>query len=99
MRLLRFLSRLAFICNVCFLVSCGLQYLPALPDNALTSNIITLGYFGVIFVNFFINLIVVILFLLRRLWTTGIPRWLLIVNFIFFIVQILLFYHFNHSIQ
>jgi hypothetical protein len=99
MRLLRFLSRLAFICNICFLVASSLRYLPALPDNALLSDIIVLGYFVSIGVNFFVNLIVIILFVLRRIWAAGVPRWLLIVNFIFFVVQIVLFYRFNHSIQ
>jgi hypothetical protein len=99
MRLLRFLSRLAFICNICFLVASSLRYLPALPDNALLSDIIVLGYFVSIGVNFFVNLIVIILFLLRRIWAAGVPRWLLAVNFIFFVIQIILFYRFNHSIQ
>lgn len=99
MRLLRFLSRLAFICNTCFLVASLLRYLPSLPDNALISDIIVLGYFVSIGVNFFVNLIVIILFLLRRVWTSGVPRWLLVLNFVFFIVQIVLFYNFNHSLQ
>ncbi|HWB91491.1 MAG TPA: hypothetical protein VG605_06545 [Puia sp.] len=99
MQLLRFLSRLAFICNICFLVASALRYLPALPDNELTSDIIVLGYIVAILVNLFVNLIVVILFLLRRVWAAGVAHWLLIVNFVFFIVQILLFYHFNHFLQ
>ena len=99
MRLVRFLSRVAFICNICFLLASSLRYLPALPDNALLSDIIVLGYFVSIGVNFFVNLIVIILFLLRRIWTTGVPRWLLILNFLFFVLQIVLFYQFNHSIQ
>ena len=99
MRLLRFLSRLAFICNICFLVASLLRYLPSLPDNVLISDIVVLGYLVSIGVNFFVNLIVVILFLLRRVWTSGVPRWLLVLNFVFFIVQIVLFYNFNHSLQ
>jgi hypothetical protein len=99
MRLVRFLSRVAFICNICFLIASSLRYLPALPDNALTSDIIVLGYFVSIGINFFVNLIVILLFLLRRVWAAGVPRWLLVLNFVFFIVQIVLFYNFNHSIQ
>jgi hypothetical protein len=99
MRLLRFLSRLAFICNICFLVASLLRYLPSLPDNAIISDIVVLGYFVSIGVNFFVNLIVIILFLLRRIWAAGVPRWLLVLNFLFFVVQIVLFYRFNTSIQ
>jgi hypothetical protein len=95
MRLLRFLSRLAFICNICFLLVSLLRYVPAPPDNALVSDIIVLGYFGPIAVNLFVNVIVVLLFLLRRVWASGVPRWLLITNFVFFVLQILLFNLFN----
>jgi hypothetical protein len=95
MRLLRFLSRLAFICNICFLLVSLLRYVPAPPDNALVSDIIVLGYFGPIAVNLFVNVIVILLFLLRRVWASGVPRWLLITNFVFFVLQILLFNLFN----
>jgi len=98
MRLLRFLSRVAFICNICFLLASVLRYLPV-PDNELTSNVIILGYIGAISLNMFINLIFIILFVLRRLWTSGVPRWLIITNFIFFLVQIILFYRFNQPVQ
>ena len=99
MRLLRFLSRLALICNICFLLASILRYLPSPPDNALISDIIILGYFGPIAVNLFVNLIVVILFVLRRIWASGVPRWLLITNFVFFVIQILFFYRFNQPVQ
>ena len=95
MRLLRFLSRLAFICNICFVLMSLLRYLPALPDNALVSDIIVLGYFGPIAVNLFVNVIFVILFFLRRVWASGVPRWLLISNFVFFVIEIILFNSFN----
>lgn len=99
MRLLRFLSRLAFICNICFLLISLLQYLPAPPDNALIADIIILGYFGPIAVNFFVNLIVLILFALRRVWASGVPRWLLITNFVFFVIEIIFFYRFNTAVH
>jgi hypothetical protein len=95
MSLLRFLSRLAFICNICFLLVSCLRYVPATPDNALVSDMIVLGYFGPITLNFLVNVIVVLLFLLRRVWASGVPRWLLITNFVFFVLQIILFNLFN----
>jgi hypothetical protein len=99
MRLLRFLSRVAFICNICFVLASVLRYLPETPDNPLIQDIITLGYIVAIALNLFINLIVIILFFLRRVWASGVPRWLLITNFIFFVIQILYFYRFNQPIQ
>jgi hypothetical protein len=90
MRLLRFFSRVAFICNICFLVASFAQWLPALPDNALTSDILVSGYFLSIIVNVLVNITVLILFLIRRLRTAAVPPWLLVVNLLFFVAQIFL---------
>jgi hypothetical protein len=90
MRLLRFLSRVAFICNICFIVASLTQWMPQLPDNALTSDILVLGYILSMLVNLIVNLAVLLLFLSRRLRRAAIPPWLLVINFLFFIVQIFL---------
>jgi hypothetical protein len=90
MRLIRFFSRVAFICNICFLAASLTQWLPALPDNALLSDIIILGYLVSIVVNLLVNLALLLLLLVGRLRRANVPVWLLIVNFVFFIVQILL---------
>jgi hypothetical protein len=96
MRLVRFLSRLAFICNICFLVATLTQWLPAIPDNALLSDIIILGYLVSVLINVLVNCIVLVLLLVGKLRTATIPIWLLLVNAVFFIVQILLFYINRH---
>ena len=90
MRLLRFFSRVAFICNICFLVATFTQWLPALPDNALLSDIIVLGYLLSIVINLLVNLAMMLLLLFGRLRRAGVPVWLSIINFVFFIAQILL---------
>ena len=92
MRLVRFLSRVAFICNICFLVATCSRWLPALPDNAITSDIIVLGYLVSVLINILVNLIVLVLFFIGKGKAAAIPMWLLVVNLIFFIGQILLFY-------
>ena len=92
MRLVRFLSRVAFICNICFLAAAFTQWLPQLPDNGLTSTFITMGYVLSIIFNVLVNMIVIILFLIGRLRAAGIRPWLLIVNLIFFVIQIVLLY-------
>jgi len=89
MRLLRFLSRVAFICNICFLLATLTRFLP-MPDNGLTSNIIILGYLLSIMLNVLVNTILLLLLLFGRLRRSGVPIWLLIINFIFFIIQIAL---------
>jgi hypothetical protein len=87
MRLLRLLSRVAFICNVCFLLASLVQYLPHPPEGEIISSIIVLGYFLSVIVNVLVNLTLLILFIFGKLKTAGVPVWLLIVNFLFFIVQ------------
>ncbi|HEY4335661.1 MAG TPA: hypothetical protein VGM89_07180 [Puia sp.] len=88
--MLRFLSRVAFICNLCFLLVSFSQWLPQFPENALTSDIVVLGWLVSISVNIFVNLILLVLFVTGRLRKTGIAPWLIIVNFIFFALQLTL---------
>jgi hypothetical protein len=90
MRLLRFFSRVAFIFNIWFLVAAFSQWLPGLTDNEPTGSILALGYFLSIIVNVIVNATVLFLFLIRRLRSAAIAPWLLIVNFLFFIAQIIL---------
>jgi hypothetical protein len=96
MRLVRFLSRVAFICNICFLLATFTQWLPALPDNALLSDIIILGYLVSVLINVLVNLVLLVLLLIGRLRAAAVPIWLLVANAGFFIAQILLFYANRH---
>jgi cytochrome bd-type quinol oxidase subunit 2 len=101
MRLLRLLSRVAFICNVCFVLTYGVSWLPNPPEGEVVSSIIVLGYFLAVIVNTLVNLCLIILLIFGRLKTNLIPLWLLIVNFIFFIIQfvIILFPLIKRSLQ
>src|ERR1700722_8299459 len=96
MRLVRFLSRVAFFFNFCFLLATFTQWLPALPDNALLSDIIVLGYLVSVLINVLVNCIMLVLLLIGRLRVSAVPIWLLVANAVFFIVQILLFYINRH---
>jgi len=88
MGVLRFLSRVAFICNLCFLLLSFSQWLPQLPDNALTSDLIMLGWPIAVAVNIFVNFMLILMLVVGRLRKTGIPVWIMIVNFIFFALQL-----------
>ncbi|WP_188928402.1 hypothetical protein [Puia dinghuensis] len=88
--MLRILARVAFICNICFLVVSFSQWLPQFPDNALTSDVIVLGWMGSLVFNVIVNLILLMLFFIGRLRKTGVPVWLLVINFLFFGIQIAL---------
>jgi len=90
MQLLRLLSRVAFICNICFLLASFIQWLPNPPEGGLVSLVIVLGYLLSIFVNVVVNCWVLFMLMTRRLRAASVPVWLLVVNFIFFILQLLL---------
>jgi hypothetical protein len=97
MRLVRFLSRVAFICNICFLLA-SLRQLILLPlDNQLVSDIIVLGYLVSVVINVIVNLIALVLLSIGKLRAAAVPMWLLIVNLVFFVGQLLLFYSNLHS--
>jgi hypothetical protein len=90
MPLLRLLSRVAFICNICFLLASFVQWLPNPPEGGLISMIIILGYLLAILVNTVVNVWVIAGLVVRKLKKDMVPGWLLIVNFAFFALQLLL---------
>jgi hypothetical protein len=68
-----------------------MQYSPWLPHEQIASTIIILGYF-VVFINFLVNLIILILLLSGRPIQKQFPRWLIIVNFLFLIPELIVFF-------
>ena len=91
MGILRLLSRLAFICNICFLLASFVQWLPHPPEGVIVSNIIVLGWIVSILVNIIVNAWAFFLLIFGKLGKALVPAWLLIVNFIFFVIQLILF--------
>ena|SRR5579859_3104747 len=90
MRLLRLLIKVAFICNICFLLASLVQWLPDPPEGPVVSYIILMGYVMAIVINLLVNSWLIIIFITRK-WQKGLaPGWLLIVNAIFFLIQIFL---------
>lgn len=88
MRWLLFLSRLAFICGVSFVLSLSLLIKDWVKDESLVSTIITIG--------FFMGMIIVPVTLISYLvcWIAGkkpaqiVPRWLIGANILFLFVFI-----------
>src|ERR1700743_2060718 len=91
MQVLRFLSRVAFICNICFLLASFIQWMPYEIKGEPVASIIVMGYLMALVVNVAVNASVILLFLIGKLRSTGIPVWLGIANFLFFVLQIILF--------
>ena len=98
MRWLLFLSRLAFICGFCFLLSLSLLFKDWLKDGSQVSTIITIGFFmGIIIVP--ATLICYgVTFLIKRSNLKIIPRWLIIAN-IFFLFVFLAYMIYNNSMN
>lgn len=94
MQSLIFFSRVAFICNVCFVLVWVMRFYPVLEEGRpgdLVSLVLILG----ILIAFLLNLVVngfILAFILQRkaIWK-HFPRWLIITNFLFLFPQIILF--------
>jgi len=96
MRFLRLLSRVAFICNICYLLASLVRYLPNPPEGDVLSTIIVLGWMLGILANMVVNVWWLVARAAKR--PVHVPRWLLIVNFIFLIIQlVILFFHHDHQ--
>ena len=89
MQLLRFLSRVAFICNICFLLASFVQWLPHPIEGEIIPTVWLLSLIVNMIVNAGVLAVLILKFLFQRSWRLS-PLWLLIVNGIFFIIQIIL---------
>ena len=97
MRWLLFLSRLAFICGIFFLLSLSLGIRGIenwVKDESAASSIITIGVFMGLLIIPVTNLCYLVLWIARK--KTGVPRWLVISNAMFLLV--LLYYIFELNI-
>jgi hypothetical protein len=89
MRWLLFLSRLAFICGICFLLSLSLLIREWTNGQVISSTIITIGYImGILVVP--ATLICYLAVLLRKKTLAPyVPLWLVVSNILFFIVLLI----------
>jgi hypothetical protein len=91
MRNLLFFSRVAFICNVCFALTWLMRCYPSLQQGQVTSTVLILGIAVAGILNILVSLaIIVLLVRSKRVWA-HFPRWLIIINFLFLIPQLILF--------
>ena len=96
MRWLLFLSRLAFICGVFFLLTLSLLMKDWIKDESMVSTIITIG--------FFMGLIIVPITLLCYLvlWIAGkkpgtiVPKWLIVANIFVLLILLGYIYYINY---
>lgn len=96
MRWLLFLSKLAFICGLFFLIALSLLFKDWIDDKSLVSTIITIGFFMGMLIVPTTLICYLVVWLLKKNPASIIPRWLIIINIIFFFVYIGYVYYNNH---
>ncbi len=89
MRRLLFLSRLAFICNIFFLLAVSLQLSNWIHNQQLVSTIVIIGYVMGFILNPILLLCYLIQVLLRKKFWQHIPPWLIIANILLTIILVL----------
>ena len=89
MRWLLFLSRVAFICNILFLVSFSLRIYDWLGVEEIVSTIVIIGWVLAIIFNPVVNLCYLVFFWLKRQSLSIIPSWLIVMNILFLILQLI----------
>ena len=83
MRVLKLIARVAFICNICFLVASLILWLPRPPEGQVVSTVIVMGFLMGMPLN-----IIVFGFAVARRWRVGIPIWVLTFNAVVFCLQL-----------
>jgi RsiW-degrading membrane proteinase PrsW (M82 family) len=94
MQSLIFFSRVAFICNVCFVLVWIMRYYPILHEGQpgeFVSLVLILGILVAFLLNIVVNLFVLVFIWQRKVAWKLFPRWLIIANFLFLLPQLILF--------
>jgi hypothetical protein len=89
MRWLLFLSRVALVCNLFFLIAFSLQLYDWIKNDDLGSTIIIVGFVLSALFNPAVNLCYLVLFWVKRKSLAIVPAWLLVLNILFLILQII----------
>jgi hypothetical protein len=89
MRWLLFLSRVAFICNLFSVLTLLILWKDFIHQQALVGTIAIMGYTMAIVFNPLVNLFYALLLIVKRTVLAGIPKWLMLSNFLFLLLQVL----------
>jgi len=92
---LLFFSRVAFICNVCFLIAFSIQMTDWIKNEDLTSMIALIGYIMGFIINPLLVLCYLLFFLMAKHKLKTVPSWLLTANILFLVIQILYILYLN----
>lgn len=88
---LLFFSRVALLCNLCFLLIYLMRYVPQLKEGFFVSTIIITGLVLAIVINLIVNLFYILIKVgYKKPVTPYVPAWLVVTNFLFFLIQAIL---------
>lgn len=87
---LLFFSRVALLCNVCFVLTFLIRYVPEMKEGFIVSTIIIIGLVLSIVINVIINLFYILITVADKPIGHYVPRWLVVTNFLFFVFQAIL---------
>lgn len=93
MRRLLFFSRVAFICNIFFVISFSIQLTNWVRDEQVKSTIVMLGFVMGLPLNLIVNLFYLGFLVSRKKLT--LPSWLVTANILFLVIQILYIIYLN----
>jgi len=88
MRWLLFLSKLAFICNLAFLVSFIFRFTNWLTNHEIQQYIIIIGWVLSVIFNPLVVLCYLLFFLIKRKGLLIVPAWLTVMNVFFLFLQL-----------
>ena len=89
MQVLKLLGRVAFICNISFLLAYLILWLPHPPDGNIVSTVIVMGFLMGLPVNAFVFGWLLVRAIRKRGGTAGVPGWLMFFNLAMFCCQFL----------
>ncbi len=92
MRWLYFMSRLAFVSNIAFILCLVLRYRTFMEEKDLVATLLILGWLMPLGLNAIVNTTHSILFVAGKRELSPVPQWLITTNALFFIVQAYLFF-------
>ena len=86
-RNLYFVSRVAFLCNICLLLAISMKYFQVIPEGSLKSTVIIAGLLLSVLFNALVMCWMLVLLVTGNKSRILVPAWLITVNTVFFIIQ------------
>jgi hypothetical protein len=82
--------RVAFLCNLFFIVCVILRYKNVIDDQSLKGFIVVVGWLIAPVVTVTVNVILLSSYILKRIPLDFIPKWLIVVNIIMQLAQLII---------